>query len=146
MSDRGKRIFLGICIIVPFILYCYTYYSSMLRNAPFRFADFEAIELRYGVTPELENRYSTRTGVFQYVNTRDSLALDSIRMRKDDLLYLHRKAAEMGFWNLPEEMHGQGFDKQQSLAAPDSTEGEDDVRKVVRYELVFRYKEKSKTV
>src|SRR5690606_13341863 len=104
MSDRSKKIFLGICIIVPFFLYCYYYYSSMIQNAPFRYVDFQSVVLKYGEGDHLINQYDSSTGIFTYINSRDSLVSDTIRMRKDDLLYLHRKAAELGFWNLPDDM------------------------------------------
>ena len=34
MSERSKRIFLIICIAVPFFLYCFYYYSQMFKNTP----------------------------------------------------------------------------------------------------------------
>lgn len=132
MSDRAKKIFLGICIIVPFFLYCFYYYSLMLKNAPYRFSDFEYIVLKYGTADELSNQFDTRTGVFQYTDSRDSLMTDTIRLRKDDLLYLHRKAAELGFWNLPDDM---------TTTERTTTGGE-----VPRFYLQFNYVEKSKEV
>lgn len=133
MSDRSKKLFLGICIIIPFVLYCYYYYSIMLNNAPFRYADFQSIVLTYGDDEDLSNSFDSETGIFTYLNARDSLVSDTLRMRNDDLLYLHRKAAELGFWNLPEDMTGAGF------AATDSAE-------VPRFVLQYNYLEKSKTV
>lgn len=132
MSDRAKRIFLGICIIVPFFVYCFYYYSIMLKNAPYRFSDFEYIVLKYGTGEELVNQFDTRTGHFQYLNSQDSLVSDTIRLRNDDLLYLHRKAAELGFWNLPDEMTTEG-------RTPPNAQ-------VPRFYLQFNYLEKSKEV
>lgn len=132
MSDRSKKIFLGICIIIPFFLYCYYYYSTMLNNAPFRYVDFQSIVLKYGDGGELQNEFDSETGIFTYLNARDSVITDTVRMRDDDLLYLHRKAAELGFWNLPEDMTGIGFDTTNS--------------EVPRFILQYNYKEKSKTV
>src|SRR5690606_18456444 len=104
MSDRAKKIFLGLSIFVPFLLYSVFYYSQMFKNAPFRFVDFESIVLRYGHGDSLVNRFDSQTGIYQYVNKRDSLVTDTVRLRKDDLQYLHGKAAQLGFWNLPEDM------------------------------------------
>ncbi len=132
MSDRSKKIFLGICIIIPFFLYCYYYYSTMLNNAPFRYVDFQSIVLKYGDGGKLQNEFDSETGIFTYLNARDSVITDTVRMRDDDLLYLHRKAAELGFWNLPEDMTGTGFDTTSS--------------EVPRFILQYNYKEKSKTV
>lgn len=132
MSDRAKKIFLAICIIVPFFLYCFYYYSIMLRNAPYRFSDFESIVLQYGEGSDLVNTFDSKTARFQYLNTRDSLVEDTLRLRKDDLLYLHRKAAELGFWNLPDDMTG--------------PQHRPDEGPVPRFYLQFNYKEKSKAV
>ncbi len=131
MSERGKKIFLGICIMVPFILYCGYYYSIMVKNAPYRFSDFESIYFSYGLGDSLINRYNSKTGDYQFVNTRDSLVKTKVKLRKDDLLYLHRKAAELGFWNFPDEI---------------SDDSPNPNVRVPRYYLEFNYKEKSKHV
>lgn len=76
------------------------------------------------------NKFNSKTQEYQYLNRRDSLVKTSLKLRKDDLLYLHRKATEYGFWNFPDDMT--------TKADPDS------VAKVVRFSLKFNYKEKSK--
>lgn len=131
MSDRSKKIFLAICIIVPFLLYCFYYYSQMFKNAPFRFSDFESIVLKYGEGNDLVNQFDSETGRYQYLNTRDSLVTDTVRLRKDDLQYLHGKATQLGFWNLPDDM-----------TSGDAT-GES---QVARFYLQYNYKEKSKEI
>ncbi|PPL00134.1 hypothetical protein [Parapedobacter indicus] len=131
MSERAKKIFLAVCIVVPFLLYCFFYYSQMFKNAPFRFTDFESIVLKYGEGDELINQFDSATGVYKYLNTRDSLVTDTIRLRRDDLQYLHGKAAQLGFWNLPDDM-----------TSGDTTAGND----VPRFYLQYNYKEKSKEV
>ena len=108
MTEKGKKIFLAICIITPFLLYCVYYYSIMVKNAPYRFSDFESITFKYGLGDSLNNTFNSRTGDYQYMDTRDSLIKTKVKFRKDDLLYLHRKAAELGFWNFPEKISGEG--------------------------------------
>lgn len=108
MSERGKRIFLIICIVVPFVLYCVYYYSIMIKNAPYKFSEFESITFNYGLGDSLINRYNSKTGDYQYVNERDSLIRSKVKLTKDDLLYLHRKAVDMGFWDFPEKITGEG--------------------------------------
>lgn len=129
MSDRGKKIFLAISIAIPFLLYCFYYYSIMIKNAPYRFADFESITLKYGMGDSLVNRFYSKTGEFQYETTEDSIINTHVKLTKDDLLYLHRKAAELGFWNMPEEL-----------------EGQDTLRATPHYYLEYKYKEKSKSM
>lgn len=132
MSERGKKIFLAISIIAPFFLYCVYYYSIMVKNAPYRFSDFESITFNYGLGDSLNNTFNSETGAYQYVNSRDSLVKTTVRLRKDDLLYLHRKAAELGFWNFPAKFSTEGY-KNPSANPP-------------QYIIEFKYKEKTKRV
>jgi len=132
MTERGKKIFLAICIITPLLLYCVYYYSIMVKNAPYRFSDFESITFKYGLGDSLNNQFNSKTGNYQYLDSRDSLVKTKIKMRKDDLLYLHRKAAELGFWNFPEEIGGEGVPGH-STNSP-------------HYFLEFKYKGKTKQV
>ena len=132
MSERGKKIFLAICIITPFLLYTVYYYSIMVKNAPYRFSDFESITFKYGLGDKMVNQYYSKTGDFQYLNSSDSLIKTNVKMRKDDLLYLHRKAAELGFWNFPSELKG------------DSLSGK--LKSSPQYYIEFKYKNKSKQV
>lgn len=133
MSDKTKRIFLAICIIVPFVVYCVVYYSSMIKNAPFRFSDFESIELTYGTTDSLLNSFDSKSGDYQYLTNDNKLVKDTLKMRDDDLLYLHRKAQELGFWNVDDDMT-----TKRDAANPGSS--------IPRYILKFTYKDKSKEV
>lgn len=132
MSDRGKKIFLAICISVPFILYCGYYYGMMISNAPYKFSEFDHLEFKYGLGDSLINRYNSKTGDYQYVNENDSLIKTNVKLTKNDLLYLHRKAAELGFWNFPEELSGQGN--------PDAS------KNPPNYYLQFNYQRKSKHI
>ena len=133
MSERSKRIFLAICIILPFFIYCAYYYSAMIKNAPFRFTDFESISMTYGFPDSMLNHYDSKTHEYQFLTKDGQLIKDSLTLRKDDLLYLHRKAQELGFWNVDDDM---------TTPETQRKEGE----KIPRYELTFKYKEKSKTV
>lgn len=108
MTDRQKKIFLAICITVPFILYCVYYYGIMIKNAPYKFSEMESVTLKYGLGDSLVNQYDSKTGIYQYVNDQDSLVQANVKLSKDDLLYLHRKAVDLGFWNFPQDMRVQG--------------------------------------
>src|SRR5690606_22579484 len=106
-------------------------YSAMFKNAPFRFSDFESIVLKYGEGDELVNQFDSSTGIYRYLNTRDSLVTDTVRLRRDDLQYLHGKATQLGFWNLPDDMTSHD-----GTAAGNTP----------RFYLQYNYKEKSKEV
>ena len=131
MSDRGKKIFLALSIIVPFVIYCAYYYGMMVKNAPYKFSEFESITFKYGLGDSLINQYDSRTARYQYLNDRDSLVQKQVKLTKDDLLYLHRKAAELGFWDFPSELEG-----------PPPAAGQNSPR----YYLEFKYQRKTKTV
>lgn len=102
MNDRSKKIFLVLCILVPLVLYCVYYYGIMIKNAPYKFSEFKSITFKYGLGDKLVNQYDSQSGTYQYVNEKDSLVKTTVKLSKDELLYLHRKAAELGFWNFPE--------------------------------------------
>ena len=131
MSDKSKKIFLALSIIVPFMLYCMYYYGMMIKNAPYKFAEFEYLTFKYGLGDSLENQYNSKTQVYQYLNDRDSLVKTKVKLTKDDLLYLHRKAADLGFWNFPSDMKATGVI---------------DGKQQPRYYLEFVYKRKSKRI
>jgi hypothetical protein len=133
MNDRFKRIFLGLSIIVPFFLYCAYYYSMVIKHAPYKFAEFESIQFQYGPGDSLINKYDSRTGDYQYVNAKDSLVKMKLYLSKDELLYLHHKVADLGFWDFPEK---QMLDK-------DPVNGGS---KPIHYYIAFNYKRTDKKV
>lgn len=103
----------------------------MVKNAPFRYADFESIEITYGTPDQMLNKYNTKTHEYQYLTNDDKVVKDTLKLRDDDLLYLHRKAQEIGFWNVDDDM---------------KTERTAENVNVPRYILKYTYKEKSKEV
>ena len=132
MSSKGKKIFLALTIVVPFLIYCVIYYTPMLRNAPFKSKEFVSMQFKWGVGKNLENSYDSATGDYQYLDSRDSLVKTKFKLRSDDILYLHKKANELGLWNFPEVIANTDADLQSD--------------KVLRYEMVFNYQKKSKKV
>ncbi|MGO1243213.1 MAG: hypothetical protein ACTMH4_03955 [Sphingobacterium sp.] len=133
MKQRTKAIFLGLCIIGSFFIYCVFYYSNMVKNAPYRFSDFKYVSIRYGTPDSMYNSYNSETQEYQFINRSNEVVKSKLKLSKDDLLFLHRKAMEMGFWNVDDDM---------TTVRTDSAKGAD----VPRYILEFRYKEKGKTV
>ncbi|WEK20822.1 MAG: hypothetical protein P0Y49_06695 [Candidatus Pedobacter colombiensis] len=132
MSTRAKKIFLALTIVVPFLIYCVVYYTPMFRNAPYKLKEFVSIDFKWGLGNNLENSYNSATGDYQYVNGQDSLIKTNVKLRKDDILYLHSKANELGFWNFPDVLANQGTNLDSS--------------KVLRYVIQFNYQKKSKKV
>jgi hypothetical protein len=132
MSNKTKRIFLIASIGVPLLLYCLYYYGMMVKNAPYRFSDFQYMRFEYGNGDSLINKYNSKTGNYQYLTKHDELKVAKVKLNKDDLLYLHRKAADLGFWNFPAN----------EVNSTVNTSGP----KTPRYLIEFVYKNKSKKV
>ncbi len=104
MSSRSKKIFLALSIIVPFLFYCFYYYGMMVKNAPYKFSEFKSLTIKYGPADSLINQYDSKTGSYHYLNKEDSLIKKTVKLTKDDLLVLHRRAAQLGFWNFPSQI------------------------------------------
>lgn len=132
MTNKAKKIYLALTIVVPFLIYSGFYYMPMLRNAPFKSTEFVSIEYKWGPGNNLENSYNSATGEYHYKDTRDSLIKTNVKLRQNDIIYLHGKAHELGFWNFPELIANPGTDLDSS--------------KVLRYVIRFNYKRKSKEV
>ncbi|ASU34511.1 hypothetical protein [Mucilaginibacter xinganensis] len=132
MSDKAKKIFLILTIVVPFLMYCIYYYGRMIKNAPYKFTEFQSFVIQYGTSDSLLNKYNSKTGEYQYLNKRDSLVKMNLLLPKSDLLYLHRKAADLGFWDFPSNETGDS-------AAFKGV-------KPTRYYIEFNYQRKSKKV
>lgn len=133
MSNRARNIFLICTVILPFIGYCVYYYAGVFKNAPYKFTEFQSIVFRYGDPGTMLNRFDSKTGEYQYVNARDSVVKMNLKLNSDQLLFLHRKAAELGFWDFPVDERG------------DTTARIDGTRPP-RYYIEFNYKHKSKKV
>ena len=132
MSDKAKKVFLILTIVVPFLMYCVYYYSRMIKNAPYKFTEFKSFVIQYGTSDSLLNKYDSKTGNYQYLNKKDSLIKTNLLLKTSELLFLHRKAAELGFWDFPSDERG------------DSTKYKGE--KPTRYYIEFNYQRKSKKV
>lgn len=132
MSDKAKKVFLILTIVVPFLMYCVYYYSRMIKNAPYKFTEFKSFVIQYGTSDSLLNKYDSKTGNYQYLNKKDSLIKTNLLLKSSELLFLHRKAAELGFWDFPSDERG------------DSTKYKGE--KPTRYYIEFNYQRKSKKV
>ena len=133
MSDKAKKIFLAFAIIVPFLLYCVYYYGMILKDAPYKFTEFKSFTFQYGDADSMVNKYNSITGDYQYLNNRDSLVKIKLPLTKDELLYLHRKAADLGFWDFPSNELNNDTTNLKGVKPP-------------RYIIEFNYLHKSKKV
>jgi hypothetical protein len=132
MTDKSKKIFFALTIVVPILAYCFYYYGMMVKNAPYRFTDFQYLRFEYGLNDSLVNKYNSKTGTYQYTTKSGKLKQLNMQLSKDNLLYLHRKAADLGFWNFPE------VEKSTDPTAKEA--------KTLHYLIEFVYKDKTKKV
>lgn len=132
MSTRAKKLFLLLTIVVPFLAYCVIYYTPIIRNAPFRSDEFVSFQFKWGLGNDLVNSYDSATGEYKYLDAKDSLIKTNVKLRETDIIYLHHKADELGYWNFPDQIMNAGTDLNKS--------------KVLRYVFQFNYKRKSKKV
>lgn len=132
MSDRAKKLFLILSVVVPFVIYCAVYYAPMIRNAPFKAKEFVSFEYKWGGGENLENTYNSATGEYKYYNQQDSLVVKTIKMGPKEFKYLDSVADVQGFWNLPKVV-ANNFDELKTSTAP-------------RFFMRFNYQKKSKEV
>jgi hypothetical protein len=133
METRSKKIFLIACVVVPFLVYCFVYYSHVFKNAPYKFSEFKSFSIQWGSVGSLVNKYNSATGEYQFVNDHDSLIKMQVHLPKEDLLALHRKAAEQGLWDWPENETGDTTEVRGGQKSP-------------RFVIQFNYARKSKKV
>jgi len=133
MSDRSKKIFLLLTVIGSFMVYSVIYYTGVLKNAPYKFTEFKSFIFKYGDGDSLINTYNSLTGEYHYLNKRGSLIKTTLFLTRDDLLYLHRKAADLGLWDFPSSELGNDTAKFKGAKPP-------------HYYIEFNYKRKSKKV
>lgn len=108
------------------------YYTPMIRNAAFKSSEFVALEYSWGPGEHQINRYDSKTGLYQYENAQDSLIKTTVPLKQNEIIYIHSKANELGFWNLPEVIATPGLKEQDNRA--------------LRYVMTMHYQKKSKTV
>src|SRR3954468_21573165 len=133
MSPTARKIFLFMTVILPFVGYCVYYYAGVFKNAPYKFTEFDSIDFQYGTGDSLINKFNSKTGAYQFVDSHDSLQKMTLHLPKEELLYLHRKAADLGFWDFP------------SVELGDTTQRRYGMRPL-RYVIEFKYQRKTKRV
>ena len=129
MKIQKKNISFIATLAVIVITAIVGYYVISLKKAPYEVVDFESFTYKWGVGDNLENSYSSASGDYQYLDNRDSVIKTQVKLRANNIIFIHNKINEMGFWNLPNAIG------KRSTGA-----------KTVVYELQFNYKEKSKKI
>ncbi len=135
----GNKLLLGgaiVALVVVFLVVKGTIisaYQSAFKAAPYDFSELKSFVFKYGPGDSLINQYNSETGEYQYLNKRDSLVKTHLYLTSNDLIYLHRKAVELGFWDFPSNEKN----------ADTSYAGD---KKPFEFFIQYNYKHKSKTV
>ncbi|MFD0941010.1 hypothetical protein [Pedobacter boryungensis] len=124
-----KNLSLIATVAVILIIAMVGYYLVSLKKAPYPVTDFESFTYKWGVGDTLSNSYSSTDGNYQYINNRDSVIKTHVKLRANDMIFIHNKINELGLWNLPEVI-GKKVSNSKSPV----------------YDLQFYYKEKSKRI
>lgn len=124
-----KTLTIGSSIAVLLLIALIGYYLVSLKKSSYQVADFESFTYKWGTSDNLVNSYSSLSGDYQYLNNRDSLMKSNVKLRANDIIFIHNKIGELGLWNLP------------------STIGQPTVNsKAAVYELQFNYRNKAKRI
>ena len=105
------------------------YYVIGLKKAPYPVASLESFSFKWGTDGHLENTYSSANGDYSYLNNRDSLIKTNVKLRANEIIFIHNKINELGFWKLQDKIGSENSNS-----------------KAPFYELQFNYKEKSKKI
>lgn len=132
MTSKGKKIFIGLTVILPLVIYSVIYYQEKFRYANFKAKDFLSLEYKWGVGTHLENSYNSATGEYKYLNDKDSLIIKHIELTAKDKKFLDSNADLQGFWNLPDIV----ANNERDLKNPN----------ILRYIIKFNYRKESKEV
>lgn len=108
MSPRFKKIYLFVMIVVPFLLYCGYYYSEMIRKAPFKFEEFENIEVYFKAPGGRQTTIDIAGGTVDYILPGHGTIKDTISFDQDELREFHRTLYTNNFFELPHEMQNEG--------------------------------------
>lgn len=108
------------------------YYFINLNKGPYAASDLKSISYQWGVGDTLTNSYHSVTGEYQYLDRRDAVIKSKIKLRTNDLIFIHSKANEAGLWTLPSVIANPGANLKSKT--------------VLRYEIVFNYAQRTKKI
>ena len=110
-----------------------TFCQQIFKPSPYDFSEFKSVVFKYGEGDSLVNQYNSATGEYQYLDRSNKLVKTHLYLTETDLLYLHNKAAEVGFWDFP---------PRELNTDTTNTNG----AKPFEYLVEFNYQHKTKTV
>lgn len=127
-----KNLSLFATVIIIFVVAIGGYYFINIGKGPYSASEFLSINYKWGVGDTLVNSYNSSTGAYQYLDNRDSLIKKSVKLRANNIIFLHSKANELNLWQLPNVIANKNADLKSD--------------KVLRYEITFAYEKESKKI
>lgn len=132
LSKIKKNISFIATIIVIIIISIAGYFLINKQKGPFYASELVSIEYKWGLGDTLVNRYNSATGNYQYLDNRDSLIRKKLKLRANNIIFIHSRANEINLWSLP------------SLIANKNANLK--TNQVLRYEITFNYETKVKKI
>ena len=108
------------------------YYLINLKQSKYPVSTFVSVSYKWGVGDTLLNSYNSATGDYQYLDNRDSLIKTKVKLKANNIIFIHSKANELGLWQLPNVIANKNSDLKSD--------------KVLRYEMEFVYEGESKKI
>ncbi len=108
------------------------YYFINLKQSKYPVSSFISLNFKWGTGDTLLNSYSSKTSDYQYLDNKDSLIHKRVKLRANNIIFVHSKANELNLWELPDIIVNKGADLKS--------------KRVLRYEMIFNYKEKTKKI
>ncbi|MBY0542561.1 MAG: hypothetical protein K2P75_04095 [Sphingobacteriaceae bacterium] len=130
--DIKKNLSLIATVVIIFTIAIGGYYLINLGKGRYAAADFVAVNYKWGVGDTLVNAYDSATGDYQYLDNRDSLIKTNVKLRANNIIFLHSKANELNLWQLPNVIANKNADLKND--------------KVLRYEITFVYEKEAKNI
>jgi len=108
MSQRFKKIYLTIMVVVPFLAYSGYYYYEMIRKAPFSFEGFRTILVDFQAPGGRATQIDVAGGTVAYTLPDGEIYRDTISFDAQELQEFHRALYTNNFFELPHRMQKEG--------------------------------------
>lgn len=132
LSQIKKNISFIATVVVIIIISIAGYFVINKQKGPFSASELVSIEYKWGLGDSLVNAYNSATGNYQYLDNRDSLITKKLKLRANNIIFIHSKANELDLWTLPNVIANKNADLK-----TDQT---------LRYEIIFNYETKVKKI
>ncbi|TKC01499.1 hypothetical protein [Pedobacter cryotolerans] len=132
LSRIKKNISFIATVVVIIIISIAGYFVINKQKGPFSASELVSIEYKWGLGDSLVNAYNSASGNYQYLDNRDSLITKKLKLRANNIIFIHSKANELDLWTLPNVI----ANKNANLKT-DQT---------LRYEIIFNYETKVKKI